>query len=172
MKKPIFLIFAICVLTIIGCSPTSSESLDSDINSEEIQPAINATGTEFKIESTGVFETSDTRTCENAVQVFFNRGESSSAVLGLLKAEFNICTDSGENEFFNGFYIDDYGDEFWVSSVDSGIDERGKWNLLIIDGGTGIFENATGEITIHRLERFTTPDTGTFTDTGEGIINY
>lgn len=163
---------AICALTLTGCSPNSSETLDNDINSEDFQPTINEGVTDFKIESTGVFEKSDTKTCDDAIGVFLNRGQSNSGALGSLKAEFSICTDSEDNEFYNGSYTNDYGDEFWIRSVDSGTDELGKWNLLVIEGGTGIFENAIGEITIHRLERFNSQETGTFTDTGIGIINY
>ncbi len=177
MKKPILLMMAIGALTFFGCSTDSSENFNNEEQSqaqtsEEQQadtPIIQVT--DFKIDGSGSFLSSDTKACNSKAELV-NRGENTSGVFGNLFSQFSVCTDFEGYNYYSGYYSTDGGDEFWFTSEQSGVDQFGKWYLYIIEGGTGIFENATGEIIVYRLERFDSENEGTFTDSGKGIITY
>ena len=177
MKKPILLVMAICTLIFFGCSTDSSENFNNEEQSQtqlsgEQQadiPTIQIT--DFKIVGSGLFVPSSTKACNTKAELL-NKGESTTGVFGNLFSQFSVCTDFEGYNYFSGSYTTDEGDQFWFTSDQSGEDQLGKWYLYIIDGGTGIFENASGEITVYRLERFDSENEGTFTDSGKGIINY
>lgn len=161
-----------CALIFFGCSTESTESLENQSLSSDDLQTVTIQVTDFKLVGEGIFESSDSKSCDTKGE-FFNRGESITGEFGKLTAQFSICTDFEGYNYFTGSYSTTEGDEFWFTSNQSGIDENGKWYQLIIDGGTGAFENAYGEITLWRTERYNAIEKeGTFTDFGKGIINY
>lgn len=164
--------FTICALIFFSCSTDSSEDLnnESQIN-DDSQTSTNIQVIDFKTTGIGIFEMSDTKSC-NVKGEYINRGESTTGALGTLAAQFNMCTDFESFKYFTGSYTTMDGDQFWFTSTQSGVDEDGRWHLYIIEGGTGKFENATGEITIYRTERFNSQEEGEFTDYGKGVINF
>ena len=177
MKKPMLLMMAICAITLFGCSTDTSENFNNEDQTQEQvddqqqadTPAVNLT--DFKIVGSGSFVPSDTKACNSKAELV-NRGENSSGEFGDLFSQFSVCTDFEGYNYYTGYYETDEGDQFWFTSDQSGEDDFGQFNLYVINGGTGIFENATGEITVYRLERFDSENEGTFTETGKGIISY
>ena len=161
----------ICALTFFGCSTDSTQIMENESQmSDDFQvPTIQVT--DFKLVGEGVYQTSDTKSC-NTKGEFVNRGETFTGEFGELSAEFSICTDFEGYNYFTGSFTTANGDEFWFTSDQSGIDEIGNWNLYVIEGGTGLFENASGEIMMYRTERPSSDTEGTFTDCGKGLIIY
>lgn len=168
-----FLVMALCAIFFIGCSVDNNlDPIDEPTNLELYEKTISkAKARPFKVKGAGTFQIVAPIQCENLTQVLID-GQGNASHLGLFTVLITYCTDFEFNHFITGTMTAANGDELYFYSVGFGEDAEGQWTDYIYDGGTGRFENVTGELTMYGVSVFTSPTSGVYTNYGSGTLTY
>lgn len=132
----------------------------------------------LKLRSSGTFSLVESTDCGSLLQ-YKIEGQGNATHLGNFTVELNLCTNWMGTSFVWGKSIAANGDVQYFHAVGAGSDENGDYTQYEYDGGTGRFEDLTGELKLYyRLFEFTstTPDgiplEGIFENEGIGTLTY
>ena len=184
MKTKLFFLMALSTLLFLGCSTDTQEDLFNDsVNAELSQDNISAKAATrpFKVKGSGTWQVLPEATaCEAGLFQVFIEGKGNATHLGLFDVTITACTNFDDSYFFDATLVAANGDELSAISVDWGYTEEGQeWTDYIFDGGTGRFENATGDLRLYGVSVPTVfhpvagfPIAGIYNNSGYGTITY
>ena len=178
MKNRI-LILMLSVVTLFACSSDSLNNDEVNLSNQKVDlqtsSSKRAVTRPFKIKGSGTFSVSqgDGISCS---AIFLNAlGEGTVTHLGRSTLLVEWCWDGSPN---------DIGTKTLTLTAANGDVLHGTYNFiqwtsettleqgLVFDGGTGRFENATGEFIESLVIASDTGSSGTFTASGEGTLTY
>ena len=174
MRTNILFFITLVSMFFMGCNV---ENVDDSINSSaNLQFNANISKTKvftrpFKVKGSGTFEVVAPSEFQDLIQVLI-QGQGNATHLGLFHAEITYCTDFEYNHYLTGKQIAANGDEIYFYSVGFGVDDEGEWTEYIYSGGTGRFENASGELKLYGVSEFTGPTSGVYKNHGSGTLSY
>lgn len=132
----------------------------------------------LKLRSSGTLVIVESTDCGALLQ-YEIEGQGNSTLLGKFTVHLNLCTDWQGTSFAWGKVVAANGDEQYLYTVGNGSDENGDYTAYVYNGGTGRFEDLTGDLRLYfRLFEFTNvapgglPLEGIFENEGLGSLTY
>lgn len=173
MKSNIFLAMALSAMLNLGCSVDNNlEPIDESANLElNESTSLKAVTRPFKVKGSGTLEIVQPTECVDLVQILI-QGQGNATHLGLFEVSITYCTDFEFTHNLTGIMTAANGDELYFYSVAFGADDEGEYTDYIYEGGTGRFEDATGELRLYGVTEFTGPTTGVYSNHGIGTLTY
>lgn len=175
MKVRSILIMLFASFLFSGCSIDGEEepiveTFESKINGNNLKAR--KVTRPFKGKGSGTFQLVENTDCgDDLFQVSID-GKGNATHLGLFTVILTSCTNFSNIYNLSGVQTAANGDELYFYSTSFGMDEKGNWTDYIYDGGTGRFENATGEFRLYGINTFTSSTGGYYTNQGYGTISY
>ena len=167
--KSKFLLLTISIFAFLfGCS-NPAEPVDANLKYE-----LNTKSSErpFKVKGQGTFVLATNNTqCDLPFQINLE-GNGNSTHLGLFQTSIYWCTDFAGQEYLSGTITAANGDELYFESVFFGEDENGGFGDYVFEGGTGRFVDSYGELRLYTTTIFETNTSGTYSNYGEGFLQY
>lgn len=166
--KLIVSIFALTLL--LGCSD-QTDPIDETSANETIMRGQNKP---LKINGNGTFAAGPNINCTDYLVQIDLSGSGNATLIGLFSAELTWCWSPPTNELYiSGVITAANGDEINIESTGQGIGENGEvYESYVMEGGTGRFADAYGEINLYTTTVFETEASGTWTNYGEGFLSY
>lgn len=170
--KLMLLVFALSLS--FGCSSDISESEDSGAlvsNTQEMGPE-----RPFKVRGYGTFgAVTPDGSCDLPVQIALE-GSGNATHLGRFTVELTWCFVPPTGPLYiYGTITAANGDLLFIETIDQGIGDNGEvYETFAFMGGTGRFEEASGQFDLYTATEFDTSCEicGTYSNYGEGTIRY
>ena len=163
MKFKLTLVLAsLLLLTFMGCT----EDMISDENRSALVER------PWKSKASGTFNMVMPSGCDGELLQIDIAGSGKATHLGNFDVNLTNCTNLSTVFMISGYLTAANGDEIYTYNVGQGMDDDGPYLLFMIDGGTGRFEDASGEIRLYEVIEFTSPTGGIFSNRGLGTITY
>ncbi len=171
MKTYFNFTLVLAMLLFVGCSvePLEDSSLD------ERQLTTETTKTQaFVIQGYGDLLLTPAHIVDNPeckdLTLIETQGWSTEATLGHFTTSTRICTDRVGYYKVRGVHSFPSGEELYFESIDY-VDHAGEMQMLLMfNGGTGIFMNATGTVDMNETTDYHSVREGTYVNAGEGIL--
>ena len=184
MKLKLFLLSVLSAFLFLGCSTDNQEEFLNDSSNSRLSEdnvAAKVVTCPFKVKGSGTWQVLPEATaCDPGLFQVFIEGNGNATHLGLFDVTITACTNFDDSYFFDATLVAANGDELSAISVDWGYTEEGQeWTDYIFDGGTGRFENATGDLRLYGVSVPTVfhpetglPIAGIYNNSGYGTITY
>lgn len=144
-----FIILLLSMLMIVGCSydqiddPLIEEAISEKTISDEammIKP--------IQFYESGKFKVDPSKECPS-LEMYYLSGSFWNSELGHVKTQTLLCTDKKKQNTLNGVMCLDSGFKIFYESEITEEDSSGLFYVYKINGGTGLYENATGKLNVH-----------------------
>ncbi|MBT8287650.1 MAG: hypothetical protein KJO00_06505 [Bacteroidia bacterium] len=166
MKSNFYYLFFVFALLLASCNTDNLEE-----SPDTLQLSERSADRPFKVRSAGSFNVVEPDVCAPLAQIILE-GSGNGTHIGLFDVYITWCDDFAGTTIQNGIVTAANGDELYFYVTGFGIDDDGEFGEYTFEGGTGRFEDSYGFLKLYNLVEFTGPGVGTYSNQGEGFINY
>ncbi len=169
--KSRLIIVLLGILMIMGCSydqiddPLIEEAL-SDMKISDDTMVV----TPIRFIENGKFKVVPSKDC-SSLEMYYLSGNFRTSIWGQVKTRTYLCTDNIKENTLNGVMWLESGSKIFYESELTEEDSKGPYYVYIINGGTGLYENATGKFNVYFGRVHENKIMGSYRHAAEGFIS-